>query len=229
MEYQQKEKLIIDINGTKYIRIPIKTHIITKEDNLSEIIDKYTKNIRQPNDIIFCSKKIVAITQGRSFHINDIQPSWFAQILAKFVKQSHYGIGLSTPQTMHIAIKDIGLLRILLAIIVETITKPLGLRGIFYKICGPRSYAIDTPSEYSLPPYNQHIKMAPANPNKVARQIKEDINLEFVIIDTNDLQIEILGKSNKNTNNNFLESLIWDNPFGQPTQQTPIVIARKIQ
>mgnify|MGYP003296494468 CR=1 FL=1 len=61
------------------------------------------------------------------------------------------------------------------------------------------------------------------------KRIKEDINLEFVIIDTNDLQIEILGKSNKNTNNNFLESLIWDNPFGQSTQQTPIVIARKIQ
>ena len=74
MEFQANEgkKLTINIDGTDYLRIPVKTHVVMREDDLAEVVDKYTKDIRQEGDIIFCSEKIVAITQGRSFHINDI-------------------------------------------------------------------------------------------------------------------------------------------------------------
>ena len=109
MEFQANEgkKLTIMIDGVEYLRIPVKTHVVMREDDLGEVVDKYTKDIRQEGDIIFCSEKIVAITQGRSFHINDIHPSWLAKFLVKFVYKSPYGIGLGSPYTMQLAIEEL--------------------------------------------------------------------------------------------------------------------------
>ena len=229
MEFQANEgkKLAITIDGVEYLRIPVKTHVVMREDDLGEVVDKYTKDIRQEGDIIFCSEKIVAITQGRSFHINDIHPSWLAKFLVKFVYKSPYGIGLGSPYTMQLAIEDVGLPRIFLGCLAALITKPFGVRGAFYKVCGPRAYAIDGPCEYTLPPYNQYAKMAPKNPDKVARQMKEKLGNEFIVLDANDLNVDILGKSSKSLDDNFLKALFKDNPLGQSSQQTPIAIVRK--
>ena len=43
---------------------------------------------------------------------------------------------------------------------------------------GQRAYAIDGPCDYTLPPYNKYAKMAPKNPNKVARDMKEQLRSE---------------------------------------------------
>ncbi len=42
------KKLTIDINGVSYLRIPVKTHVIMKDDDLGNIVDHYTKDIRRP-------------------------------------------------------------------------------------------------------------------------------------------------------------------------------------
>ena len=94
IQVNEGKNLTIDIDGTPYMRIPVKTHVVMREDNLAEVVDQYTKDIRQEGDIIFCSEKIVAITQGRSFHIDDIHPGFMANFLVKFVYKSPYGIGL---------------------------------------------------------------------------------------------------------------------------------------
>ena len=78
------------------------------------VIETYTKDVIETGDIIFCSEKIVAITQGRSFHIDDIHPSRLAHFLVKFVYKSPYGIGLGSPYTMQLAIEDVGIPRIML-------------------------------------------------------------------------------------------------------------------
>ena len=213
MEFQANEgkKLAITIDGVEYLRIPVKTHVVMREDDLGEVVDKYTK----------------AITQGRSFHINDIHPSWLAKFLVKFVYKSPYGIGLGSPYTMQLAIEDVGIPRILLGCLAALVTKPFGVRGAFYKVCGQRAYAIDGPCEYTLPPYNQYAKMAPKNPDKVARQMKEKLGNEFIVLDANDLNVDILGKSSKSLDEKFLKALFKDNPLGQSSQQTPIAIVRK--
>nr|MBP7965390.1 coenzyme F420-0:L-glutamate ligase [Paludibacteraceae bacterium] len=115
MELQPNEgkKLAIEIDGVSYLRIPVKTHVVMREDDLFEVLDKYTKEIRQPGDIIFVSEKIVAITQGRSFPISEIKPGWFAKFLVKFVYKSPYGIGLGSPYTMQLAVEDVGVPRLL--------------------------------------------------------------------------------------------------------------------
>lgn len=229
MDIQANEgkNLNIDIDGVSYMRIPVKTHVVMREDNLAEVIDKYTKDIRQEGDIIFCSEKIVAITQGRSFHIDDIHPGWLANFLVKFVYKSPYGIGLGSPYTMQLAIEDVGVPRIMLGCMAAVVTKPFGVRGAFYKVCGQRAYAIDGPCDYTLPPYNKYAKMAPKNPNKVARDMKEKLGFDFIVLDANDLNVDILGKSRKELDDKFLKALFKDNPLGQSSQQTPIAIVRK--
>ena len=201
--------------------------VVMREDNLAEVIDKYTKDIRQEGDIIFCSEKIVAITQGRSFHIDDIHPGWLANFLVKFVYKSPYGIGLGSPYTMQLAIEDVGVPRIMLGCMAAVVTKPFGVRGAFYKVCGQRAYAIDGPCDYTLPPYNKYAKMAPKNPNKVARDMKAQLGFDFIVLDANDLNVDILGKSRKELDDKFLKALFKDNPLGQSSQQTPIAIVRK--
>ena len=229
MEFQANEgkNLAIEINGEKYLRIPVKTHVVMREDDLFEVVNKYTKDIRKEGDIIFCSEKIIAITQGRSFPISEIHPSKLAKFLVKFVYKSPYGIGLGSPYTMQLAIEDVGVPRILLGCFCAAVTKPFGIRGVFYKVCGQKADAIDGPCEYTIPPYNQYAKMAPKNPDKVARTMKEKLGNEFIVLDANDLNVDILGKSSKNLDEKFLKALFKDNPLGQSSQQTPIAIVRK--
>ena len=227
IQANEGKNLEIEVNGVKYLRIPVKTHVVMKEDDLFEVVDKYTKDLRQPDDIIFCSEKIVAITQGRAFPISEIKPSWFAKFLVKFVYKSPYGIGLGSPYTMQLAIKDVGIPRLLLGCMAALVTKPFGVRGAFYKVCGQRAYAIDGPCDCTIPPYNRYAKMAPKNPDKVARQMKEKLGNEFIVLDANDLNVDILGKSSKDLYVKFLKALFKDNPLGQSAQQTPIAIVRK--
>ena len=229
MEPQANEgkKLAIEIDGVSYLRIPVKTHVVMREDDLFEVLDKYTKELRQPGDIIFVSEKVVAITQGRAFPISEIKPGWFARSLVKFVYKSPYGIGLGSPYTMQLAVEDVGVPRLLLGCAAALVTKPFGIRGVFYKVCGPRAYAIDGPCDCTIPPYNRYAKMAPKNPDKVARKLKEKLGNEVIVLDANDLNVDILGKSSKDLDVKFLKALFKDNPLGQNSQQTPVAIVRK--
>ena len=229
MEIKANEgkNLNIEIDGVEYMRIPCKTHVVMKEDDLGEVLDKYTKDVRQPGDILFVSEKVVAITQGRAFPISEIKPSWLAKFLVKFVYKSPYGIGLGSPYTMQLAIKDVGVPRLMLGCLAAAVTKPFGVRGVFYKVCGPRAYAIDGPCDCTIPPYNRYAKMAPKDPDKVARKMKEKLGLDVIVLDANDLNVDILGKSSKDLDVKFLRALFKDNPLGQSSQQTPIALVRK--
>ena len=149
--------------------------------------------------------------------------------MVKFVYKSPYGIGLGSPHTMQLAIEDVGIPRILLGCVAAAVTKPFGIRGVFYKVCGKKAYAIDGPCDYTLPPYNKYAKKAPLKPNKVAREMKEKLGNEFIVLDANDLNVDILGKSSKHLDDKFLKALFKDNPLGQSAQQTPIAIVRKAE
>ena len=230
MDFKANEgkNLAIEINGEKWLRIPIHTHVVMRDDDIfSDVVDKYTKDIRQAGDIVFCSEKIIAITQGRSYPISEIKPSALAKFLVKFVYKSPHGIGLGSPYTMQLALEDVGIPRILLGCLAAALTKPFGVRGVFYKVCGKKAYAIDGPCDYTLPPYNKYAKKAPLKPNKVAREMKNKLGNEFIVLDANDLNVDILGKSSKSLDDKFLKALFKDNPLGQSLQQTPIAIVRK--
>ena len=177
--------------------------------------------------MIFLSEKIVAISQGRAFHINDIKPRPLARFLVKFVTKTPAGIGLGSPYTMELALRDVGVARILLGCAAAAVTKPFGVRGVFYRVCGTRARAIDGPAPYVIPPYNNYAKMAPKDPDKVCARLKERLGHDVFVIDANDLGVNILGRSTREYPDAFLCALFKDNPLGQTTQQTPMALVRK--
>ena len=139
------KKLEINTPYGDFLRFPVKTKVVYKGDDLNEIMDECVKPYLKDGDMIFISEKIVAISQGRAFDIDDIKPSRLAKILCKFVYKSPYGIGLGSPWTMELALRDVGAPKILFAAACSAVTKPFGIRGVFYKIVGEKARAIDGP------------------------------------------------------------------------------------
>jgi len=222
------KNLIIKVDGKNYERIPIKTHVIKEGDDIIDVVVKYASSNLKKDDILFISERVVAITQGRAFPIKDIHPGRLAKFLVKFVHKSPYGIGLSSEWTMELAIREAGAMKILFAALCSAITKPFGLRGVFYKVVGKNINAIDGPCSYTLPPYNEYAKLGPANPDKVAKDIKLKIKNDCVIVDANDLGVNVLGRSDRGISNSFCASVFRDNPLGQTSEQTPLCIVRAL-
>jgi len=221
------KKLEIEIDGKKFLRIPIKTKVINSKDNIISIIKEFALPHYQKGDIIFISEKVVAITQGRAIKIKDIKPSYLAKFLSKFVYKNPFGIGIAMPETMELAIKEAGLIRILFAAFCAAITKPFGIKGIFYYIAGRSVAGIDGPVPYALPPYNQYAVLAPKNPQKIVNEISKNLKIKCAIIDANDLGVEVLA-ANNGIDKKLLKSVLKDNPLGQSSEQTPIGILRQI-
>ncbi len=222
------KKLTIEIPGGTYARLPIKTHIVTDKDSISDIVVKYAQPHLVEGDFLFISERIVAISQGRAFPIKDIKPSPLATFLVKFVHKSPYGIGLGSPWTMELAIREAGAARILLGALASALTKPFGIQGIFYTVVGKNINAIDGPCSYTLPPFNEYAKLGPAEPDKVAKSLAATVQHDVVIIDANDLGVAILGKSNTHISDTFCKDVFKDNPLGQSSEQTPLCIVRKM-
>jgi hypothetical protein len=227
------KNLAIDVDGVKYERLPLKTHLVTVKDNLLELIEKYVEPLLKPNDYIFISEQIVAITQGRIILIRDVKPSKLAKFIARkisvnFGTKKFRGFGLGTPQATQLAIQEVGAWRIILGAAVAAITKPFGIKGMFYRIIGPKAKAIDCPASYDLWPYHQYAKLAPERPSAVAKSIAEKTGYETVIIDANYIGVEVLGKSSNNVADDFAKKVFRDNPLGQSNEQTPLCIIRKI-
>ena len=222
------KQLIIKIGEIEYARYPVKTHVVKVGDDLNAILEQYLKPHLQPEDMIFISEKIVAISQGRSYPIKDIQVSKLAKFLSEKVHKSPYGIGLRSPWTMQLALNEVGYARVFLGIIAHFIGKALGIKGAFYHVVGRTVAAIDGPCSYTLPPYNEYAKLGPTKPRKVAQELAHKIGHDVVIIDANDLGVNILGKSNKKLSDTMLAAIFKDNPLGQTNEQTPLCIVKKI-
>ena len=107
-------------------------------------------------------------------------------------------------------------------------TKPFGLRGVFYHVAGHGVNAIDGPTPYTLPPGNTSVTLGPENPEKVSQEIEDALGFGVVIIDANDYGVRVLAKSHRiDLSDNMLRRIFSDNPMGQSDEQTPIIIVRK--
>lgn len=222
------KKLAIELANGTYARLPIKTHVIAKNDVIADVVRRYALPHLVNGDILFISERIVAISQGRAFPIKDIRPSRLAKLLVRFVHKSPYGIGLGSPWTMELAIMEAGVLRMLLGAFASAVTKPFGIKGVFYNIVGNNINAIDGPCSYTLPPYNEYAKLGPSKPEKVAVSLKTEFGYDIVIIDANDLGVAVLGKSGNGISDAFCRNVFVDNPLGQSVEQTPLCIVRKM-
>lgn len=220
---------IMEVDGVCYLRLPIRTHLITEKDHICDVAQQYGSPLLQPGDVLFISEKCVACTQRRAIPMAEIKPRKLAYRLSAHVTKTPHGIGLGMPETMECALRECGTLRILFAAFVSVIGKKLfHKKGWFYKIAGYKARSIDGPCHNTIPPYNHYVVLGPEKPDRVAAQIKDRIGFDVCIVDINDLEGQILGVSSKSMDKRLYARILKDNPLGQDDQQTPMGIIRRV-
>lgn len=215
-------------DGGIYMRAPLRSRKVAQGDDMSDAVREALGGRHlDEHDVLAISEKAVAVSQGRSIPIDQIHPGRAARLLSRFVRRSPVGIGIAMPETMQLAIEEVGLPRILAAAAASVATRLVRRRGTFYRVAGPRVAAIDGPTPYTIPPSNTHAKRAPADPDGVAATLAKEFGCGVAIVDANDIGVVVLGSSDA-VDRGLVCSLFRDNPLGQKSEQTPFAILRRV-
>lgn len=230
MQENEGKALETSVDGKRYARIPLKTRVVMPDDDLDAVITEYAKDAVQPGDLLFVTEKIVAITQGRSYRLDEITPRPLARFLSRYVVRTSYGIGLGMPETMEMALRECGTLRILFAAGVSVVTKAFGRSGDFYRVAGDKARAIDGPTKNTIPPYNEAVVLGPKKPREVALRVQKLVgaDVDVAVVDINDIGGNILGSTLDKAGEHRLVQILGDNPLGQARQSTPMGIVRAL-
>jgi hypothetical protein len=203
--------------------VPVGTRILTSADNIVDIIERYAKQNVGPNDVVSVAESVVAITQGRMKRPEEMNPSLLARVLCRFVPQTG---SLSSCYGMQAAMDAEGSGRVLFAMFIGMLAKLVGKAGVFYQMAGEQAALIDDVTG-TMPPFDKYLVYGPHNPNGVAEEIKARLGCYgAAVADVNDLKrAAVLGVSN-GLDGKQLARILIDNPFGNASQRTPIVIIK---
>ncbi len=224
----------VEVDGIRYERHPIKTHVVLPGEPLGPVVQKYGLPDLRDGDWFFMTEKMVAGSQGRATLVKDVKPRPLAVYLAKRVVRTPWGIGLGIPETMEMAIQEVGTPRILFAAAVSVVSKRLFRRtGDFYRIAGKKARGIDGPGYPTIPPYDEMVVLTAAKPYQVCREIKALLaahgrDVEVLLVDINDIGGNILGSTISKADEALAVRILKDNPIGQGHESTPLGIIRRV-
>ncbi len=221
------EKPSREMGSQRYQRFVVQTHLIRAGERLERTLLPYFAERLRSQDIIVLGEKIVAIAEGRAVLVKSIKPRPIAKFLSRHVRQLGYGMGLRREETMEMAIREVGLRRILIAAVAGAADRVLGRSGDFYRVAGRRVAAIDGPGPTTIPPFNQYIVLAPKKPQNIVDGLSKRLGVEVAVVDVNDVGSEVLACSS-GLQKEVIEELLRDNPMGQGAQRTPVGILRPI-
>jgi F420-0:gamma-glutamyl ligase len=222
-----RRRLEIEVGGQTYVRLPVRTHVVTDADDIVEIAVRYAGPIVQPGDILFVSEKVVAITQGRAVPVEKIRVGTLAKLLWPRVAKVKYGVGLRSPYSMQCAIDECGRLRVLLAAVVGAIGKLLGRKGDFYRVAGKQAAMIDAAGTAGIDAFKGSVIKGPKDPDKVAQRIADRLGIGAAVVDVNDIGGSWAVGASRGVDRSLVEAALKDNPLGQGAEQTPCGILRK--
>lgn len=232
LEPNKGKNLEISVGQDTYLRLPIKTDLISEKDDLFKLLDQHVKPYLLSRDLLFISEKVICVLQGRFIPIKEIKPSRLARLLARKVNNKYgtkdfRGFGHGTPMAMELFIQEAGMLRVFFAAAISAITRPLGIKGAFYFLSGKMAKSVDCPMSFDVWPYMNYAKLSPLNPNKVMVDVKNKYGVDVVMVDANYRGVFSLGKSNRRISEKFIYDVFRDNPLGQSDELTPFCIVRK--
>jgi len=81
MKANPGKRLEMRIGENIYMRIPVRTKVVSATDEIAEVAKEYIGGLLQPADVVVVSEKAVAITQGRFYHVDGMKsspPGWRA-------------------------------------------------------------------------------------------------------------------------------------------------------
>jgi len=219
------EKPAREADGKLFRRYVVKTHLIRPGERLEKTLGPYLEGRIGPDDILVLGEKVVAIAEGRAVLLKSVKPRAIARFLSRHVRPLGYGLGLRRPETMEMAMREAGSLRILVAAALGAADRFIGRSGDFYRLAGRKVAAIDGPGPTTIAPYNQYIVLAPEHPDAVIGALKRRLGCQVAVVDVNDVGSEVLAVST-HVNRRLVQILMGDNPMGQGAQGTPVAVLR---
>jgi F420-0:gamma-glutamyl ligase len=203
--------------------LPLRTQLLRPGDDLIEVVKQATQGVGQPGDLVAIAETVVAIVQGRLVYCEDIKPSYFATRLNKLFEMNS---SLSSPYALEMAIREVGLPKILMSVVAGAVGKVRGKPGEFYRVAG-RSVATIDDCTGTLPPFDKHVVMGPARGDQLCASIKAATGYEIAIVDANDLgKVDVLHLSDPTRHDAVVEAL-KPNPQGNADEMTPVVLIKK--
>jgi F420-0:gamma-glutamyl ligase len=224
-----RRRLEIQVDGRTFLRIPVRTHVVTDTDDIVEVLARYAGRLVQPGDILFVSEKVVAITQGRAIPVEKIRVGLLAKLLWPRVARVPYGIGLRSPYSMQCAIDECGSARILLAAVVGALGKLVGRKGDFYRVAGKQAAMIDAAGTAGIDAFKGSVIKGPEDPDQVAQAIADRLGVGAAVVDVNDVGGSWAVGVSRGVSRSLVEAALKDNPLGQGAEQTPCGILREHQ
>lgn len=209
------------------IKIPIKTHLVMRGENIEDIVSSYAPPQLKPGDTLIITSKIVSVCQRRIKHFRDLAPGLWANVLWRYVTKPKWGIGaVGLPEKMQAAIDLAGLPTIIIAAVWGSVARVFKRTGYFFKIAGHGVAEIDGSRVLTFDPFIRVIIWGPHDADRVAERIARKIGAPVGIIDAGDWgNVDVLGASN-NCDREFVWRNCRDNPLGQTTECTPVGILR---
>lgn len=221
--------LDISVEGKRFLRIPLRTHVLTAADDLSQVLLQYAREPYQPGDCVFISETAVAICQGRARDWREIKPSWLAQQLSQRVTKSPYGVGLRSPYAMQYAIELSGLHRIFAGCVAHVLGRLLKRKRWFYDVAGIQARMMDAEHTMGVKEFYECVIPGPADPAGTCRRLKASTGMDVAIVDVNDIYPPwCIASTLPRERARLLERCLTDNPLGQGGECTPLGIWRAL-
>jgi len=203
--------------------VAVKTRILTPDDDILDALEEYAKDKIGPGDVVSVAESVVAITQGRIIRPEELNPGFWACLLSRFFSTKG---SLSNPAGMQAAMNLEGQWRIVAAFFIGMLCKLVGIKGVFYRLGGQQAPLIDDVTG-TMPPFDKHIVYGPSDPQGVAEAIKKRLGcFGAAVADVNDLKRALIVGITDGVNEQELREILIDNPFGNASQKTPIVIVK---
>src|SRR4029453_2929039 len=113
-----------------------------------------------------------------------MQPGWLARQLAGHVRCRTDSRGLSVPEKMEYVVRTIGSGRVVAAAVAGAVTRPLGVRGTFYRLAGSIARDIDG----GRPPYENLLfpPLETSGAQQICADLERALGIGVAIVDLND-------------------------------------------
>ena len=218
-------------DGTRYRRFAIHTHFIEVGEDQAELVKRYVLPLYQPGDVLSFGAKVMAMCTKNVVTKAECEPGFWAKLLSKRASETVAGVGVHEPYKMQLAIKMVGLPKVLFASAASALTKPFGKKGVFWKIVGPQVAGID--GFYYRSSFDRYKELALINndnPTELCDGIEKATGVPVVLMDANDIDRNQLGKgTNFPLTDDQIQDAMKDNPSGQGGELTPFILIRPIR
>ena len=217
-------------DGRKYERYAIQTHFVQVGESQRELVEKYVRPLYQQGDVLCFGAKVMCMCVKSVKTREQVKPGFWANLLWRFAGINHTGVGMHEPYKLQLVIDMVGLPRMLLAVVCSALTKPFGIKGVFYRVCGKGVGGIDgfyTRSSFEI--YRQMALINPENADELCEELEKETGMPVVLMDANDIQRDQLGKSSQMPlSDEQIQDALKDNPSGQGDELTPLILIRPL-